>query len=285
MLYSQLSRDVSVIDLYLLAPLEVRAATPDPIPAGHLHGKELLLREYAPEARTYELMTILSPDVTEENIPPALEVIGGYITSVGGELQETLTDSPWGRRRLAYPIRHGGRDLRDGYYTLYHFVLQPSSVGEVERELKLNTDVIRYLVTRYEPVPVKELTAEEAEIAAEDEAAAAYAAAQASEGTDAPADDTEGESPDTEQASPVASDTAAGEGPADTAQATSDGTASASEAPDAGLETSTEAALSPSGPETEPAPSTVTEGETAAESDVPDAEAEEEGSSDPTKEG
>ncbi len=276
---------MSAIDLYLLAPLEARAATPDPIPAGHLHGKELPLRAYAPEARTYELMTILSPDVTEENIPPALEVIGGYITSAGGELQETLTDSPWGRRRLAYPIRHGGRDVRDGYYTLYHFVLQPSSVREVERELKLNTDVMRYLVTRYEPAPVKELTPEEAEIAAEDEAAAAYAAAQASDGADAPADDTEGESPDIEQASLVASETVADEGPADTAPATSEGTVLAREAPDAGPEASTEAVSSPNGSETDRASSAATAGETPGASDARHAEAGEEGSSDPTKEG
>ncbi|HEV2107185.1 MAG TPA: 30S ribosomal protein S6 [Thermomicrobiales bacterium] len=241
------------------------------------------MREYAPEARTYELMTILSPDVTEENIPPALEVIGGYIISAGGELQETLTDSPWGRRRLAYPIRHGGRDLRDGYYTLYHFVLQPSSVGEIERELKLNTDVIRYLVTRYEPVPVKELTPEEAEIAAEDEAAAAYAAAQASGGPEAPADD-KGEPPDTGPATLVAGETAVDESPPDSAQATSGGTVLASEAPDAGLEALTEAEISPSGPEAELAPSTPTEDE-MPESDAPGAEAEGEGSSDPTKEG
>jgi small subunit ribosomal protein S6 len=147
--------------------------------AGHLHGKELQLRQYAPEPRTYELMTILSPDVTDENIPSAVETVGSYISSNGGELQETLTDSPWGRRRLAYAIRHGGRDLRDGFYALYHFLAQPGAVGEIERELKLNTDIIRYLVTRYEPVPVEELSPEEAEIAAEDEAATAYAAAQA----------------------------------------------------------------------------------------------------------
>lgn len=176
-------RDASAHDIHLLAPLAVRIATPDAAMAGHLHGKELQLRQYAPEPRTYELMTILSPDVTEENIPSAVETVGGYISSNGGELQETLTDSPWGRRRLAYPIRHGGRDLRDGFYALYHFIAQPGVVGEIERELKLNTEIIRYLVTRYEPVPVEELSPEEAEIAAEDEAATAYAAAQASSET------------------------------------------------------------------------------------------------------
>lgn len=149
------------------------------VQVGHLHGKELQLPDYSPEPRTYELMTVLSPEVPEDEIPSAIERVGGYITSAQGELQETLTDSPWGRRRLAYPIRHGGRDLRDGFYTVYHFEIEPSAVSEIEREIKLNTAVIRYLMTRYEPVPPEELSEEDAEIAAEDEAAAAYAAAQA----------------------------------------------------------------------------------------------------------
>ena len=135
--------------------------------------------EYLPEPRNYELMTILSPDVPEDDIASETERVGSYITSASGELQETLTDSPWGRRRLAYPIRHAGRDVRDGFYTVYHFGIEPSHVRDVERELKLNTSVMRYLVTRHEPVPPEELSEEDAQIAAEDEAAAAYAAAQA----------------------------------------------------------------------------------------------------------
>ena len=130
-------------------------------------------------ARSYELMTILSPDVTEEELPGAVERIAGYVAAAGGTVQETHRDSPWGRRRLAYPIRHGGRDLRDGYYTLFRLDLAPDRVEEMERELKLNTQVIRYLVTTFTPKPLDPRAIEDAEIAAEDAAAAAYAAAQA----------------------------------------------------------------------------------------------------------
>jgi small subunit ribosomal protein S6 len=124
-------------------------------------------------------MTILSPDVAEDAIPAVLDRIGSYVTAVGGTVTETLRDSPWGRRRLAYAIRHDGRDVRDGYYTVYHLDLAPSRVDDVEREIKLNTDIIRYLLTHYTPVPVDPRAVEDAEIAAEDAAAAAYAAAQA----------------------------------------------------------------------------------------------------------
>lgn len=124
-------------------------------------------------------MTVLSPDVAEDAIPAVLDRIGSYVTAVGGTVTETLRDSPWGRRRLAYAIRHDGRDVRDGYYTVYHLDLAPSRVDDLEREIKLNTDIIRYLLTHYTPVPVDPRAVEDAEIAAEDAAAAAYAAAQA----------------------------------------------------------------------------------------------------------
>jgi len=123
-------------------------------------------------------MTILHPDVAEESLPGELERISGFITAAGGEMIETLQDSPWGRRRLAYPIRSGGRDVRDGYYTVWHFTLGPTRVNDLERELKLDTQLIRYIVLSWEPAPIDPKAVEAAEIAAEDAAAAAYAAAQ-----------------------------------------------------------------------------------------------------------
>jgi small subunit ribosomal protein S6 len=149
------------------------------MPAGQAHRKEASLRDQARAPRKYELMTILHPDVAEESLPGELDRISGFITAAGGELIETLQDSPWGRRRLAYPIRSGGRDVRDGYYTVWHFTLGPTRVDDLERELKLDTQLIRYIVLSWEPTPIDPKAVEAAEIAAEDAAAAAYAAAQA----------------------------------------------------------------------------------------------------------
>jgi small subunit ribosomal protein S6 len=137
------------------------------------------LRDQERAPRKYELMTILHPEVEEESLPGELDRISGYIATAGGELIDSLRDSPWGRRRLAYPIRSGGRDVRDGYYTVWHFSIGPSRLDELERELKLNTQVIRYIVVSWEPKPIDPKEVEAAEIAAEEAAAAAYAAAQA----------------------------------------------------------------------------------------------------------
>ncbi len=146
---------------------------------GQSQREELPLRQYTVDPRTYELMTVLSPDVPEEDIAGILDAISGYVTDAGGTVQEVLQDSPWGRRRLAYPIRHAGRDVRDGFYTLYHLVLAPNRVADVERDLKLNTQIIPYLVTHYTPKPIDPRAQIDAEIDAEEAAATAYAAAQA----------------------------------------------------------------------------------------------------------
>lgn len=137
------------------------------------------MRNRTREPRIYELLTILSPDVVEEEIPGAVDRIAGYVTASGGTVEDTSRESPWGRRRLAYPIRNAGRDVRDGYYTLYRVNLAPDRIEELERELKLNTQVIRYLVTHHTPKAPDPRAIEDAEIAAEDAAADAYAAAQA----------------------------------------------------------------------------------------------------------
>lgn len=109
------------------------------------------MRQYQVIPRVYELMIILNPDVTDEELEPALDEVTRYIEDAGATLEALNTTSPWGRRRLAYSIRFNGRDVRDGYYALYHFTSDPSQVVEVERELKLDTRVMRYIVTRSTP--------------------------------------------------------------------------------------------------------------------------------------
>lgn len=97
------------------------------------------------------MMAVFVPDLPDDQLPGALERVSTYITTTGGEVtmlnttaHNTLT---LGRRRLAYPINK----YRDGYYALYHFNLDPGGITELERELRLNTQVLRHLVTLYTP--------------------------------------------------------------------------------------------------------------------------------------
>jgi small subunit ribosomal protein S6 len=96
-------------------------------------------------------MVIIVPDITDEETTTALERVKTYIGDIDGELKEILTDSPWGRRRLAYTIRFNSVDYRDGYYAVIHFSAGPDRLGDLERELKLDTKVVRYLLVHDDP--------------------------------------------------------------------------------------------------------------------------------------
>ncbi len=130
-----------------------------------------------PHPRPYELMTVLVPELGDEDLESQIERIGGQIAAAGGSISETLRESPWGRRRLAYTIRHNGQDYRDGYYVVTHFTLPPTQTTEIERELKLNVQVIRYLLVHDDPKVGER--ARDPELVAEhsDEAEAVQAAA------------------------------------------------------------------------------------------------------------
>jgi small subunit ribosomal protein S6 len=146
--------------------------------------------------RPYELMTILAPDVPEDELTPTLDAIGAYITATGGEIVHISRESPWGRRRLAYSIRYAGRDVRDGFYTLWYFDAEPQAIANIERELRLNDRVIRYLTIALEKQYVhiiEEPPVEETAGAATDGEAAADAQGEATgeisaEGTEAVAE-------------------------------------------------------------------------------------------------
>lgn len=105
-------------------------------------------------ARFYELMVITSPEGTPEELVGVVDQITGYVETAGGTILRANYDSPWGRRRLSYPIRHESHDVRDGFYTLVHFELQPDKVTTIERDLKLNERLLRYLVLVLEGEPV-----------------------------------------------------------------------------------------------------------------------------------
>jgi len=91
--------------------------------------------------REYELVVIINPEIPDEENTQVVDRVAQLIAAGGGEI--TKTDS-WGRRRLAYPIdRH-----REGFYVVQQFRMAPEATAELERSLKLNEDIIRYLLVR-----------------------------------------------------------------------------------------------------------------------------------------
>jgi len=104
--------------------------------------------------RDYELMFIISPlRSSEEDITTTVNRVQQAITVAGGEVTNTDQSAPWGRRKFAYPIREyaegeaSRRAFNEGYYVLCHFSLSAARIPDVERSLKLNDAILRYLLT------------------------------------------------------------------------------------------------------------------------------------------
>ncbi|MDP9371526.1 MAG: 30S ribosomal protein S6 [Chloroflexota bacterium] len=98
--------------------------------------------------RTYEMMAIFHPQLADEDLSGAIDQVAGYVTNAGGEVTGTARENPWGRRRLAYPIRVNGQDVRDGFYVLYNFNVDARRITDLERSLKLNDRVIRHIIVK-----------------------------------------------------------------------------------------------------------------------------------------
>ncbi|NJK82350.1 MAG: 30S ribosomal protein S6 [Chloroflexaceae bacterium] len=102
-------------------------------------------------------MFIISPLHTDDDsIAALINRIQQSIEAESGEVTSVNYNAPWGRRRLAYPIRAyaGGeasrRNFTEGFYVLMHFTLHASKVTQVERTIKLTDPILRYLLTTIE---------------------------------------------------------------------------------------------------------------------------------------
>jgi small subunit ribosomal protein S6 len=104
--------------------------------------------------RDYEMVFIISPlSANEEGIATAMDRVRHSIESNGGEVTSVNQSSPWGRRKLAYPIREyvsgeaSRRNFAEGFYILMTFSLSASKVIELERTIKLTDTILRHLIT------------------------------------------------------------------------------------------------------------------------------------------
>ena len=95
--------------------------------------------------RKYELVYIVSPDTTDEQVAEIHTQVEGVIQKMGGQLEKTEN---WGRRKLAYEIgRH-----KEGTYVLEVIMGNGELMKELDRRLKVFDSVIRHLVVRVDEV-------------------------------------------------------------------------------------------------------------------------------------
>ena len=100
-----------------------------------------VLKETEEQLRDYELVLIISPEVTDERFDTIIENVNQFITGKGGVISDV---EQWGKRKLAYPIEH----FMEGSYVLSRFKLKPTLGKELEANLRISEEVIRHLLIR-----------------------------------------------------------------------------------------------------------------------------------------
>ena len=93
--------------------------------------------------KNYELLFVLKATLTEEETTKHIENIQNVITSNGAEIAAT---DKIGIRDLAYEVQKNKR----GNYTIIYFKAPGSAIKGIERNLRINEDVIRFLTVKYE---------------------------------------------------------------------------------------------------------------------------------------
>jgi len=90
----------------------------------------------------YETLFVIKPTLTEEEITAQIAKMKDVLAKVDAEL---LATDDMGMRKLAYPVQKNER----GYYTVLFYKANGEAIAEIERNLKINEEVIKFLTVKY----------------------------------------------------------------------------------------------------------------------------------------
>lgn len=113
------------------------------------------------EKKKYEIMIVLQPDISEEEMAKKLEQVKKLIEKNKGEI---FHEDIWGRKEFAYPIKKH----TVGFFYVLNFISQEAKrIKEIEENLQLDNQVLRHLLIKtpfnYEIKSYKEEEIKEAE--------------------------------------------------------------------------------------------------------------------------
>ena len=89
----------------------------------------------------YETVFIVRPDVSAQHVDGMAGNFAAIVGEGGGAVSKTEN---WGLRSLAYRIKKN----RKGHYVLMNIDAPPSAIGEMERNMRIDEDIVRYLTVR-----------------------------------------------------------------------------------------------------------------------------------------
>jgi small subunit ribosomal protein S6 len=105
---------------------------------------------FAPETKgkavfmpLYEHVFLARPDISAQQAEQLVETYKSLISENGGTIGKT---EYWGLRPLSYRMKKS----RKAHFTLMNIDASPAAVGEMERQMRLNEDIMRFLTLRVE---------------------------------------------------------------------------------------------------------------------------------------
>ncbi len=90
----------------------------------------------------YETLFVVKPTLTEQEIASQVTKIKDILAREDAEL---IATDDMGMKRLAYAVEKQTR----GYYTVLYYKADGSKIAEIERNLKINEDIIKFLTVKY----------------------------------------------------------------------------------------------------------------------------------------
>jgi small subunit ribosomal protein S6 len=95
------------------------------------------------QTKLYELTYLLPVDFTDSQLTAASENISKLITKYKGKIIRT---DAWGKKELAYKIKHQGKFYFEAVYTHQTIKFSPDKVQAFEQELLLEETLLRHLM-------------------------------------------------------------------------------------------------------------------------------------------
>lgn len=105
--------------------------------SGHFIGIEIKVARMTFVMNQYQLTVVISNKLDEKERTELL-------SSLSQKMGEVKKEDLWGMRSLAYPIKHQDK----AFYANYEFEAEPSSISALDKNIKLNEDILRYLLIR-----------------------------------------------------------------------------------------------------------------------------------------
>lgn len=89
----------------------------------------------------YQLLYIIDNGIGDEEKQTLIDKFSALVESLGGTVEAI---DKWGVRKYAYPIDY----KKEGYYVLMKFTSDAQAPAEIDRQMRINDQIVRQMITR-----------------------------------------------------------------------------------------------------------------------------------------